>query len=280
MAEFKIDGRAIRYSLTGDGVPVVLTPGGRLGMDALASTARLLDPHVQLVQWDRANTGASDVWFGEQAEQLRWVDDIAELLRHLDVAPAYFIGGSAGARLAYLAALRHPAIVRGLVLWSVSGGPYSSQVLGYNYHTPFIEAAIRGGMEAVLKTAHFRALVAANPGNRDRLLAIDPGWFAEVMYRWNEFFFARPNTPVIGATADELRSIDVPALLFGGNDDVHPAPPAEAAHELIAGSEFVACSWTREEAMERMVGRTPESVVDLYPRMVPTILDFIDRYAV
>jgi pimeloyl-ACP methyl ester carboxylesterase len=277
MAEFAIDDRRIRYSVTGSGPPVVLTPGGRLGMDALRSTATLLEAHLQLVQWDRSDTGASDVWIGEQAEQLRWADDIALLLEHLGIESAFFIGGSAGARLAYLTAIRHPRIVRGMVLWSVSGGAYSSQLLGYQYHTPYIEAAIRAGMAAVLETQHFHDLVAANPRNRDRLLALDPDQFVAMMHGWNESFFWHPDRPVISATIDELRTITAPTLIFDGNDDFHPTEAAAATHDLIAGSELVPCAWTREEWMWRGVGRIAESVVELYPRMAPTIVDYISR---
>jgi len=46
----------------------------------------------------------------------------------------------AGCRVSVLAAIRHPQVVRGLALWSVSGGAYGSQVLGYQYHVPYIQA--------------------------------------------------------------------------------------------------------------------------------------------
>ncbi|HLY81913.1 MAG TPA: alpha/beta hydrolase, partial [Acidimicrobiales bacterium] len=169
-----IDGCTIHYQLSGEGAPVALTPGGRLGMDAIRSTSDLLATRYRVFQWDRRNTGASDVWIGDPSEQLVWADDLAEMLRRLDMAPAYLAGGSAGSRVAYLTALRHPDVVKGLVLWSVSGGPYSSQFLGYQYHTPFITEAMKGGMEAVIGTPFFRERIDANPSNRSRLLALDP----------------------------------------------------------------------------------------------------------
>jgi hypothetical protein len=50
-----------------------------------------------------------------------------------------------------------------------------------------------------------------------------------------------------------------------------------ALHRVIEGSEFVASPWTREEWMFRYVGRSQGSVLDLHPRLVPAIIDFIDR---
>ena len=275
MPSAMINGSMLRYSVSGDGVPVVLTPGGRLGMAALESTAALLRPQFRVLEWDRCNTGASDLWIDDLTEQLKWVDDLAELMRRLDLAPAYLLGGSAGSRVAYLTALKHPDIVRGLVLWSVSGGPYASQLLGYMYHTPYIEAAFRGGMIAVIETPYYAALVENNPANRGRLLALDADRFIAVMRRWNEYFFAHDDTPVIGATSDRLREIECPTLVFDGSDDFHPHDAAQAFHDLVPGSTLVPCAWTRDEFMWRFVGRIPQSVVELYPRMVPTILEFI-----
>ena len=136
MHTFYVGDRAIHYRRTGSGTPVVLTPGGRLGSSALVSLTRTLEDHVQLIEWDRSNTGSSDLYLDTRPEQYRWADDAALLLEHLGLGSAIFIGGSAGARLAYLAAIRHPGVVSGLILWSVSGGGYSSQLLGYQYHTP------------------------------------------------------------------------------------------------------------------------------------------------
>jgi 2-hydroxy-6-oxonona-2,4-dienedioate hydrolase len=272
-----IDGCTIHYQIRGEGAPVALTPGGRLGMDAIRSTSDLLATRYRVFQWDRRNTGASDVWIGDPSEQLVWADDLAEMLRRLDMAPAYLAGGSAGSRVAYLTALRHPDVVKGLVLWSVSGGPYSSQFLGYQYHTPFITEAMKGGMEAVIGTPFFRERIDANPSNRGRLLALDPVEFVAVMHRWNRFFYYRDDTPVIGATRAELRSLRCPALVFEGNDDVHPPEAAEAVHRLVEGSEFVPSPWTTEDFVYRQVGRVAGSVVDLYPRLGPAIFDFIDR---
>src|SRR5262245_710221 len=205
-----IDGCTIRYDLSGEGAPLVLTPGGRAGLDDVRPLGDRLAERHRVLQWDRRNAGASDVWIGDGYEQEVWADDLAELLRRTDMAPAYVTGGSAGARVSLLVAIRHPEVVKGLVLWSVSGGPYASQNLGYQYHTPFINEALRAGMEAVAATPFFAERIAANPANRERLLAMDPSRFVATMRRWNESFYWRPETPVIGASETELRAITVP----------------------------------------------------------------------
>jgi pimeloyl-ACP methyl ester carboxylesterase len=276
MATIVVDDCELHYELLGDGPVVALTPGGRLGGNAVRATAELLATRHRVLLWDRRNTGASSVWFDARAEQIVWADDLAEVLRRLELAPAYLVGASAGARVSYLTALRHPDVAAGLVVWSVSGGPYAGQFLGYQYHVPYIEAALGGGMEAVADTPLFRELIAANADNRRRIESTSTSRFLAAMRCWNEGFYRRPDQPVIAATADELRTIRCATLVFDGNDDVHTHDAAVAFHELVAGSELAPPPWSTEEWIDHFVRRVG-SVMDLYPRLVPTVLDFLAR---
>jgi pimeloyl-ACP methyl ester carboxylesterase len=204
-----------------------------------------------------------------------WADDLASLLRHLDLAPAYLAGASAGARVSYLTAIRHPEVAAGLIVWSVSGGPFASQNLGYQYHTPFINEAIRAGMGGVADLPFFQERIEANPANRDRILSTRPDEFIDAMRRWNESFYYRADTPVVAATVEELRAIRCPTLIFEGNDDFHPPEAAMAMHELVQGSELHSLPWSRDEWMHRYVGRVPGSVMELYLRLVLAVSDFV-----
>ena len=275
MATVVLDGCEIHYELLGNGPTVALTPGGRVGGDAVRATAELLAEQHRVLLWDRRNTGASHVWFGDEPEQMVWADDLAALLRQLDLAPAYLAGASAGARVSYLAAIRHPDVAAGLILWSVSGGRYASQSLGYQYHVPFVNEALRAGMPGITDTVFFQERIAANPANRQRLLSTPVEQFVAAMRRWNETFYFQPDMPVIAATEDELRTIRCPTLIFQGNDDIHPLEPAAAMHRLVEGAVLAPLPWTTDEWMGRYVGRIPGSVTELYPRVVPTINRFL-----
>ena len=102
--------------------PVVLTPSGRNAMTALAHLAEALASKFQVLLWDRANIGASDVQFRGARDLDLWSDQLAALLCRLDLAPAYLCAPSAGSRVSYTTALRYPEVVRGMYLWLVSGG--------------------------------------------------------------------------------------------------------------------------------------------------------------
>jgi pimeloyl-ACP methyl ester carboxylesterase len=236
-----IRGVHINYEVLGSSGPwVVLTPGGRselAGVRVLGE--RLAAAGHRVLLHDRRNCGASDVVIGgEASEQEIWADDLYELMGQLGARPAYVGGNSAGCRLSLLLALRHRDAVRGLLLWQVTGGQYAADSLGYNYYTQFIEAAERGGMAAVCDSDFFRARIAANPANRDRLIAMTPADFIAVMTRWREFFTAGADLPVIGATEADLRSITVPTSIVPGTDQTHPQAVGENLHRLLPDSEL------------------------------------------
>ena len=98
----ELDGIEIAYELVGQGEPWVLTPGGRFTKEVggLPEMARALaDRGKQVVTWDRPNCGASSVVFRGESESEVQAEALGKLLRHLDLGPTVFAGGSGGARV-------------------------------------------------------------------------------------------------------------------------------------------------------------------------------------
>src|SRR6516162_8173768 len=215
-----VRGVEINYEVLGQRGPwVALQPGGRRALEGVKSLGeKIAEAGSRVVVYDRRNCGASGVSFdGGNSENAIWAEDLHALLSQLDALPAYIGGSSSGCRLALLLALRHPADVRGLLLWRVTGGAFAAQRLVENYYTQFIEAAQRGGMEAVCRLEHFSELIANNPVNRARLLSTDVERFIAVMNEWRRSFNEGADHPVIGISPDELRSMTMPACIIPGN---------------------------------------------------------------
>ena len=272
------DGCRIHYDLEGEGPLLALTPGGRQDMGSIGSLAFALAKGARVLSWDRRNTGVSELWLDGASEQQTWADDLADLIGHLGLGPAWLAGGSAGCRVSTLTATRGPEAVRGLIVWSTSGGPYGCQHLGYTYHVPYIMAAEHGGMAEVAKTPFFRDRIAANPDNRARLLDADPAAFIATMKRWNESFYHRPEQSLAGVDDTALRRLKIPTLIFEGGDDIHPASVSQAMARLIPGAQHVPSAWPHAEWMDRFTGRSADSIFELYPRMAPAILAFVARH--
>lgn len=236
-----IRGVDINYEVLGERGPwVALQPGGRRGLVGVKSLAeKIAEAGCRVLVYDRRNCGASAISFeGGSSENEVWAEDLHALLGELDALPAYIGGSSSGCRLALLATLRHPADVRGLLLWRVTGGAYAAERLVQNYYTQFIEAARAGGMEAVCRTEHFGEVIASNPATRARLMAIQSTRFIAIMEEWRRAFNEGANHPVIGVSPAQLRSLTMPACIVPGNDRVHPRAPGQAAHRLMPNSEY------------------------------------------
>ena len=166
-----------------------------------------------------------------------WADDLAALIEALRLAPCY-VGEYAGCRTAPLLALKHPHLVKGLMLAWPSGGEVPAARLPRNFYQSYIKAALRHGMAGVAATSHFAASIELNPANRAALLATDRVAFVRQMGFWESFFTTSGDLPVAGCrmSEEEWAAIAVPATITGGVDPVHPPEAAERLHRLLRNS--------------------------------------------
>jgi len=276
-----INGGQIAYELLGEGDPLVLTPGGRFSMDypGVRPLAEKLAEHYQVLLWDRPNTGKSDVKFTGESESQMHADDLATLLRALDLAPAILVGGSAGSRLSLVTALRHPEVARKLVVWWMSGGVFGTMYLAMNYILPVIAAALVGGMPAVADLPMWAETIAANPSNRERLLAMDTQEFIDIQKRWLNSYIPDTEAPVPGVKEEQLAAIAAPTLIFrsGKEDEYHPEFLSLELHRLVPGSVLIDPPWGEDEwnRVKRLSVAGQGHFFDEWPRLAPMILDFL-----
>lgn len=237
----QIRGVGINYEVCGNTGPwFAFVTGGRRGYAEFVPLAQKLAAEgCRVLLHDRRNTGASEVVIaGEEGEEEIWADDLVTLLGQLHALPAFIGGTSSGARMSMLVYLRHPQQVRGLILARITGGAFAAGRLPNMYYGQFIAAARKGGMAAVCATEQYQERIAANPANRDRLMAMHPAQYIRVMEHWLSIFLQGPRAPVMGLTDAQLASIEVPTLIVPGNDNTHASGNGLAAHKLIPGSEL------------------------------------------
>jgi len=235
----QVRGVNIFYQVIGDRGPwVALITGGRRGHDEFVPLAqKLAKGGYRVVLHDRRNTGRSDVLIeGDTPEEILWLDDLHELLKQLGATPTIVGGSSAGARTAMRYYIRFRNETRGLLLMRVTGGAFAANRLPEMYYGQFITAAQKGGMAAVCATEQYLERIAANPKNRDRLMAMDPKQYIAVMSNWREQFIESTKTEVFGMTDADLASISVPVVVIPGNDQTHASVNGRIAAERIPGS--------------------------------------------
>ena len=93
-------------------------------------------------------------------------------------------------------------------------------------------------MKAVCETEHFSERILDNPANGEKLMAMDPEKFIAIMSHWRSFFLEGADLPIIGATEEDLRSIQVPCCVVPGNDQRHTKATGHNLHSLLPNSEL------------------------------------------
>jgi pimeloyl-ACP methyl ester carboxylesterase len=241
MPSISIEGCTISYQEFGRGIPVVLTPGGRWAGYVQHRIAAELAKDFRVITWDRRNTdGASGITIdGNVSEADLWSDDLAELIRTLDLGPSY-VGEYGGCRTTPLLCLKHPELVRGLMLAWPSGGDTPAERVPRVMYRPYIRAALRQGMNGVIEVGPFARSIELNPANRDALLGIDRMKFIRQMSYWEACLTTSGDLATAGcwATDNDWSSIKTRAIVTGGIDPIHPTACAERIHKLLPNSQY------------------------------------------
>jgi 2-hydroxy-6-oxonona-2,4-dienedioate hydrolase len=290
MPEIEVNGGNVVYEFVGpdDGEVVVLTPGGRFSKDhpGVPELAKALaDGGKRVLLWDRPNCGASDIQLYGKSESHMRAETLGLMVKKLGIESLVVTGGSGGARDSIVFTMMWPELVTRLAVWSIVGGVYSSMSLAGVYVLPELRAVRSGGIEAVMEmpgaAGSWGDLIAANPRNKDRLLAVGPEEFESVMNRWMTAYVPK-STEVIPGVADwEFESVKVPTLIIRGGvgDFDHPKRTSMEVHCLIKGSRLIEPPWP-EDAWERAAEAASAgtgSLFDPWVQAAPVLLDFMNE---
>lgn len=246
-----VRGVSLNYEIVGDRGPwLALMPGGRRGYREFVNLARKIAAQgFRVFLHDRRNCGASEVVFDDSdAEDAIWAEDLHELLRQHNALPAFVGGSSSGCRTSLLFYLRHSKDVKGLLLMRVTGGAFAAKRLPENYYEQFIRAVNEGGMDAVASMDHWKERIAERPANHETLTKTPKERFLKVMTTWRDHFLKGVDMPVLGVSAEQLSSIDVPTIVVPGNDKIHSSVSGRTAHSLIPNAVLHALPLADSEA--------------------------------
>jgi hypothetical protein len=135
--------------------------------------------------------------------------------------------------------------------------------------------AKQGGMEAVCKSDHFAAMIAANPSNRERLMSMSVDDFIAKMEDWQQYFFDGAHLPAIGTTEEQLRNLTMPACIMPGHDPTHPEAVAKVVHSLMPNSEMHEVMTTKEIEEQRAAGN--EIIYERDEAVAPVFIEFLAK---
>ncbi len=223
-----VNGLNIYYEIHGSGEPLVLLPGGFMTVEAmgeilpqLAATRRVIAVELQ------GHGHTADIERMLCYESM--ADDIAALIRHLELERADIFGFSLGGGVGLQTAIRHPEVVRKLALASTAfkrNGWYPEVLAGMASISveTFAGTPIH---EAYLKTSPRPEAWPTFVAKMRQLLRED--------YDWTEGVAAlKTPTLILVGDADGLRiahAVEFFGLLGGGkgDGDLIGLPPAQLA---------------------------------------------------
>ena len=112
-----VDGLTLAYREQGDGEPVVFVHGSASDLRTWEQQVPAIGSSYHAVAYSRRYARPNeDIAPGLDDQMLPHVDDLVSFLRAIDAAPAHLVGNSWGASICLLTAIRHPQVVRSLVL--------------------------------------------------------------------------------------------------------------------------------------------------------------------
>jgi len=216
--------------------PDVLLIGG-LG-DTVESWQFQLDglsDRYRLTAFDNRGAGRTALPSGP-ATAAAMADDAAALLRALDISSAHVAGFSLGSAIAQEVALRHPELVRSLVLQSTYARPdalFGSQLRFWRW---LVEAA---PSERAFFEAFFTWVYTPRAHADGTVDQIIEEAMAFPHQQSLEAFQAQVDACLSHDTADRLGDIDVPTLVLAGEfDNILPPRSSRSVAEAISGARF------------------------------------------
>lgn len=251
----QVNGLNMYYEIHGEGQPLVLLHGA---LSAIGTSFGKLLPDLakerQVIAVEMQGHGhTADIDRPLRYEQL--ADDIAALLTQLGLEQADLFGWSLGADVALQAAIRHPEVVRKLVLASVTynrDGLYPELLAGIENAKP----------EHLAGTPFYEeyASIAPHPQDFPRLFAKQQQLDSEIQ-----------DWPV-----EDIRAIKAPALLIIGDADIVRPEHTVELFRLLGGGVAGDLAGLPRSQLAVLPGTTHVTLVDRAGWLVSMITQFLD----
>jgi pimeloyl-ACP methyl ester carboxylesterase len=250
-----VNGLNMYYEIHGSGQPLVLIHGA---FSAIGTSFGALLPELaksrQVIGFEmQAHGRTADIDRPLSVEQM--ADDAAAAIRHLGIAPADIFGYSLGASIALHVAIRHPDVVRKLVLASVT---YTLS----GVHPGLMEGL--GNMTA--------DMMHGSPWHEEYLrIAPNPDGFATLFAKKSQMDQQIKDVP-----AAAIQAIKAPTLLIIGDSDLVRPEHAVEMFRLLGGGVFGDMAGLPTSQLAILPGTTHVTLVsraDLLLAIIPPFLD-------
>lgn len=253
-----VNGLDMYYEIHGSGEPLILLHGGVGAVEMFGEVLPLLVEGRQVIGVDlQAHGRTADIDRPMTFEAM--ADDVAALIEHLGLERADVMGYSLGGGVALQTAIRHPEVVRKLVLVSTPfkrDGWYPEVLAGMEQMGP--EAA-----EPMKQTPMYQLYSYIAPKPEDwPVLLTKLGDLLRRDYDWSE----------------EVAAIETPTMIVVGDADSVSTPHAVQFFELLGGGKRDA-GWDGSGMSDARLAVLPGTThYDIFysPTLASTVAPFLD----
>ncbi len=249
MPHAEVNGTALWYEIRGAGHPLMLFPGLGLDRRYYRLGEPLLREHASTVLIDPRGVGLSrkdDPAVVTYTAEL-WADDFAALARHLGWRKVDVLGSSLGGCMAQAMAIRHPDLVRGLIV--IGGFSELDRAMEMNFSLrKKIVAKLGMGEELAdfmglstmtrefMETGEGFAMMKAN---QEGVTANSPELytaFLDTILRWGGRLPGQAPGPLY---TERLRDVRTPTLVVTGDNDYFiPARFSRKIADAVPGARY------------------------------------------
>lgn len=255
----KVNGVNLYYEIHGTGKPLVLLHGGLGEIGMFGEVIPLLAKSRQLIGVELQGHGhTADIDRPLSFESM--ADDVAALVAHLEIKEADVCGYSLGGGVALQTAIRHPDLVRKLILVSTPckrDGWYPDVLVGMD----IINAELgRSWVGSPMQQAYAR--ITPQPQNWP-ILVDKTGQLLRQDYDWS----------------DQVKLLKMPVLIVGGDADAIRTKHAVEFFELLGGGKRDA-GWDGSGMSNCRLAILPATThynILSSPQWVPIVTAFLDE---
>lgn len=255
----EVNGLNMYYEIHGTGEPLILLHGGVGAIEMFGEVLELLAESRRVIAVDlQAHGRTADIERPLSCELM--ADDIAALLGNLEIKQADVMGYSLGGGVALQTAIRHPGVVRKLVVVSVPfkrDGWYPEILAGMEQMGP--EAA-----EPMKQTPMYQLYASVAPRPDDwPVLLTKLGRLLSQDYDWSK----------------EVAAMEVPTLIVIGDADGVRTAHAVEFFELLGGGKADA-GWDGSGVSRARLAILPATThynIFSSPTLASTVTPFLDE---